>query len=91
MKCGNVEMCKCGNVQVCKCENVQVCKCENVQMFNFYKLSGVDGRIAECPIDHLHIFTFAHLHIRRRRHLHIFTFAHLHIFKLSATHYASIP
>ena len=79
-------MCKCANVQMCKCENAwEMCKCENVQIVAFVQLSlsapictlTTSSTNAATKCDHLHICTFAHLHIPP--HLHICTFAHLHI------------
>ena len=71
---------------MCKCENAwEMCKCENVQIVAFVQLS-LSAPIctlinsstnAATKCDHLHICTFAHLHIPPL--LHICTFAHLHI------------
>ena len=47
------------NVQMCgQCANVQMCKCENEQMIEYIINAANKGA-------HLHIYTFAHLHIAR--------------------------
>ena len=72
-------MCKClVNVQMLgECANVQMCKCENE---SYICMGNSEDICTFLHSPHLHILTFAHLHIFQAfSHLHILTFAHLHI------------